>query len=116
MTRSAIGEAYSRYQSKRLEAYEAAKQRGEPERWLTEFAAEIQAPAPVRLAKFLLFALKGRQIDGVSQLELSKLLGITRPYLSLTLNRWAREGLIRMQWRELELLDRKALEAIARGG
>lgn len=116
MVSCTVKEAYGRYQGKRLEAYEAAKSRGMAEQWLSDFAQEIQAPAPVRLAKFLLFALKGgAQIDGFSQLELSEKLGITRPYLSSTLNKWARNGWIRMQFRELSMIDRMAIENIARG-
>ncbi len=73
---------------------------------------------PGRVAGFLLHAREedrdGRRLValGISQRELAKIVGATPEALSRTLGRMARQGLVRISGRDMEILDRAGLAAL----
>jgi CRP/FNR family transcriptional regulator len=74
---------------------------------------------PGRIAGFLLHAREeerdGRRLValGISQRELAKIVGATPEAVSRTLGRMARQGLVRVTGREIEIRDREGLAAVA---
>lgn len=78
---------------------------------------------PGRIAGFLLHAREenrdGRRLValGISQRELAKIVGATPEAVSRVLGRLSRQGVVRSTGREIEILDRQGLAAVAgRGG
>ncbi len=73
---------------------------------------------PGRVAGFLLHAREedrdGRRLValGISQRELAKIVGATPEALSRSLGRMARQGLVRISGRDMEILDRAGLAAL----
>lgn len=74
---------------------------------------------PGRIAGFLLHAREeerdGRRLValGISQRELAKIVGATPEAVSRVMKRLARQGLVRITGREIELRDREGLAAMA---
>ena len=77
------------------------------------------AEAPTRLARFLLEMLaESASESGVlqlpfSKLELAKTLGMTPETLSRTFNRLKKEGLITVEKRQVKVISRQSLTALA---
>ncbi len=77
---------------------------------------------PGRLSSFLLHALpneakekKNKLELTISQRELAKILGATPEALSRTLRKMSNEGILAMEGRMINILDRKAIEELAEG-
>ncbi|MDD5711509.1 MAG: Crp/Fnr family transcriptional regulator [Smithellaceae bacterium] len=77
---------------------------------------------PGRLASFILHSLsqergasEGRLTLSITQRELAKILGATPEALSRALKKMSSDGLINVEGRIIQVLDRKALEELAEG-
>lgn len=117
MELTAVREAYERLQAARIESFERAKASGHGSRWLDAYAGEVNASALAKMARFILFMCpNARPVTGFSQSQMSEVLRITRPYLSSTLNEWARRRIVCLAGREISILDRAALRAIVEAG
>jgi CRP/FNR family transcriptional regulator, cyclic AMP receptor protein len=83
----------------------------------TQHAAEVSLlQLPARLAKALL-RMQGEGTAGskaLSQRELGNLVGAARESVNKCLNEWQRRGVIRLDENAIAILERQALEAMAR--
>lgn len=117
MELTAVREAYERLQSARIDSFERAKASGHGSKWLDAYAGEVNSSALSRMARFILFLCpNAKPVPGFSQSQMSEVLRITRPYLSSTLNEWARLRFVCLSGREIAVLDRAALKAIVEAG
>ena len=88
------------------------------------FSGSAIRPAVVRVAQRLLLLLRGdaahvprnRTTVSIAQEVFARMLGISRQALSEELQKMSRNGLIRIGYRNIEILDEAGLQEIAGGG
>ena len=71
-------------------------------------------PVPWRLARFLLSGADRLDMVHCTQEEIAASISASRVTVSRTLNQFAREGLVELQYRGVQLKNRPALEKLCR--